>query len=174
MGSLGGSTGDFDDIFYPIVSSFPITVYNHSSTNIFVSINGLLSLDTGDRTYTHQPLPFRSGGLPAYTLFPFWCDLFIYKDTPQGIYYEITGQAPSRSLCVEWYVSRYGDKNQYYHFLVILEEARPNIVAYKYFEALDKGAKCTIGAQGPNSRSSPLLTTEQILTILIRRPAMVL
>ncbi|PTD08070.1 hypothetical protein FCULG_00005582, partial [Fusarium culmorum] len=151
VGSLGGATNDFDDIFYPIVSSFPITIYNHSSTNVFVSINGLMSLDTGDRTYTHQPLPFRSGGLPAYTLLPFWCDLFIYKDTPQGIYYEIVGQAPSRSLCVEWYVSRYGDKDQYYHFLVLFEEARPNIVTYKYFEALDKGVKCTIGAQGPNS-----------------------
>ncbi|RGP77228.1 hypothetical protein FLONG3_4743 [Fusarium longipes] len=151
VGSLGGATSDFDDIFYPIVSSFPITLYGHSSVNVFVSINGLLSLDTGDRTYTHQPLPSRTGGLPAHTLFPFWCDLFIYKDTPQGIYYEITGQAPSRSLYVEWYVSRYGDKNQYYHFLVLLEEARPNIVTYKYFEALDKGARCTIGAQGPNS-----------------------
>ncbi|RGP67597.1 hypothetical protein FSPOR_5784 [Fusarium sporotrichioides] len=151
VGSLGGATNDFDDIFYPIVSSFPVTIYDHSSTNVFVSINGLLSLDTGDRTYTHQPLPFRTGGLPAHTLFPFWCDLFIYKDTPQGIYYEIVGQAPSRSICIEWYVSRYGDKEQYYHFLVLFEEARPNIVTYKYFEALDKGGKCTIGAQGPNS-----------------------
>ncbi|KAM0430375.1 hypothetical protein ACHAQK_010706 [Fusarium lateritium] len=67
-----------------------------------------------------------------------------------GIYYEITGQAPSRTLCVEWYASRYGDSTQYYHFLVILEEARPNLVTHKYLEALDKGAKCTIGAQGPN------------------------
>ncbi|KAI1073247.1 hypothetical protein LB507_010774 [Fusarium sp. FIESC RH6] len=151
VGSLGGAVDDFDDIYYPIISSFPITIYDHSSTNVFVSINGLLSLDSGDPTYTHQPLPSHSGSLPAYTLLPFWCDLFIYKDTPQGIYYEITGQAPSRSLRVEWYVSRYGDKDQYYHFLVILEEARPNIVTYNYFEALDKGVACTIGAQGPNS-----------------------
>ncbi|KAH6960288.1 hypothetical protein DER45DRAFT_627383 [Fusarium avenaceum] len=150
VGSLGGASDNFDDIFYPVVCSFPVTIYGHSSTNIFVSINGLLSLDTGDRSYTYKPLPARDVSLPAYTLLPFWCDLYIYKGTPQGIYYEITGQAPSRSLCVEWYVSRYGDSTQYYHFLVILEEARPNIVTYKYFEALDKGAQCTIGAQGPN------------------------
>ncbi|KAM0342919.1 hypothetical protein ACHAPU_009123 [Fusarium lateritium] len=149
VGSLGGASDNFDDIFYPIVSSFPITLYGHSSTNVFVSINGLLSLDTGDRSYTYKALPYRDGGLPTHTLLPFWCDLYIYKDTPQGIYYEITGQAPSRSLCVEWYVSRYGDSTQYYHFLVILEEARPNIVTYKYFEALDQGSKCTIGSQGP-------------------------
>ncbi|KAM5341288.1 hypothetical protein ACJ41O_014319 [Fusarium nematophilum] len=151
VGSLGGASDNFDDIFYPIVSSFPITIYGHSSTNVFVSINGLFSLDVGDRSYNYQSLPARNSSLPEYTLFPFWCDLYIYKDTPQGIYYEIAGQAPSRTLCIEWYVSRYGDKNQYYHFNMLLEEARPNLVTYKYFEALDKGSKCTIGAQGPSS-----------------------
>ncbi|KAH7161898.1 hypothetical protein EDB81DRAFT_925710 [Dactylonectria macrodidyma] len=151
VGSLGGASDNFDDIFYPIVSSFPITIYGHSSTNVFVSINGLFSLDVGDRSYSYQSLPARNASLPEYTLFPFWCDLYIYKDTPQGIYYEIAGQAPSRTLCIEWYVSRYGDKNQYYHFNMLLEEARPNVVTYKYFEALDKGGKCTIGAQGPNN-----------------------
>ncbi|KAH7142895.1 hypothetical protein B0J13DRAFT_51561 [Dactylonectria estremocensis] len=151
VGSLGGASDNFDDLFYPIVSSFPITIYGHSSTNVFVSINGLFSLDVGDRSYGYQSLPARNSSLPEYTLFPFWCDLYIYKDTPQGIYYEIAGQAPSRTLYIEWYVSRYGDKNQYYHFNMSLEEARPNIVTYKYFEALDKGGKCTIGAQGPNS-----------------------
>ncbi|KAH7231642.1 uncharacterized protein BKA55DRAFT_653623 [Fusarium redolens] len=151
VGSLGGAADNYDDIVYPIVSSFSVTIFGHSSTNVQVSINGLLSLDTGNRIYNYQPLPYRSSDIPPYTLFPFWCDLYIYKDTPQGIYYEIIGQAPSRSLCIEWYVSRYQDRDQYYHFMVILEEARPNLVTYKYFEALDKGAKCTIGAQGPNS-----------------------
>ncbi|KAH7187146.1 hypothetical protein DER44DRAFT_800676 [Fusarium oxysporum] len=151
VGSLGGAADNYDDIVYPIVSSFSVTIFGHSSTNVQVSINGLLSLDTGNRIYSYQPLPYRSSDIPPYTLFPFWCDLYIYKDTPQGIYYEIIGQAPSRSLCIEWYVSRYQHRDQYYHFMVILEEARPNLVTYKYFEALDKGAKCTIGAQGPNS-----------------------
>ncbi|KAH6889666.1 hypothetical protein B0T10DRAFT_561255 [Thelonectria olida] len=151
VGSLGGASDNFDDIFYPIVSSFPITLYGHSSTQVFVNINGTFTLDRGDASYTYQPLPCRNMNLPDYTLFPFWCDLYIYKDTPQGIYYEIAGQAPSRTLCVEWYVSRYGDQTQYYHFNMLLEEARPNIVTYKYYEALDKGGACTIGAQGPNS-----------------------
>ncbi|KAF4439144.1 hypothetical protein FACUT_4381 [Fusarium acutatum] len=151
VGSLAGAADNYDDIVYPVVCSFPVTIYGHSSTNVFVSINGLFSLDQGNRIWTYQPLPYRTNEIPPYTLFPFWCDLFIYKDTPQGIYYEIVGEAPSRSLCIEWYVSRYQDKDQYYHFMLILEEARPNIVTYKYFEALDKGAKCTIGAQGPNS-----------------------
>ncbi|KAM0326052.1 hypothetical protein ACHAPQ_007830 [Fusarium lateritium] len=128
VGSLGGASDNFDDICYPILCSFPVTIYGHSSTNVFVSINGLLSLDAGDRSYSYN--------------------LSLVETL--GIYYEITGQAPSRTLCVEWYASRYGDSTQYYHFLVILEEARPNLVTHKYLEALDKGAKCTIGAQGPN------------------------
>ncbi|KAI5463870.1 hypothetical protein BGZ63DRAFT_382475 [Mariannaea sp. PMI_226] len=151
IGSLGGAADNYDDKFYPIVCSFPVTIYGHSSTQVFVNINGTLTLDVGDASYGYQPLPFRNGSLPQYTLLPFWCDLYIYKDTPQGIYYEISGQAPTRTLCVEWYVSRYRDPNQYYHFNVTLEEARPNIAVYKYFEALDKGGACTIGAQGPDS-----------------------
>ncbi|KAM0230531.1 hypothetical protein ACHAP5_011342, partial [Fusarium lateritium] len=150
VGSLGGASDDFVNIFYPVVCSLPVTIYGHSSTNIFVSIDGLLSLDAGDQLYSYQPLPCRNASLPTRTLLPFWCDLYIYKGTPQDIYHEVTGQAPSRSLCVEWYVSRYEDSTQYYHFLVILEDARPNLVTFRYFEALDKGAKCTIGAQGPN------------------------
>ncbi|KAL5617784.1 hypothetical protein FOVSG1_000006 [Fusarium oxysporum f. sp. vasinfectum] len=35
--------------------------------------------------------------------------------------------------------------------MVILEEVRPNLLMYKYFKALDKGAKCTIGARDPKS-----------------------
>ncbi|KAK7429057.1 hypothetical protein QQZ08_004464 [Neonectria magnoliae] len=151
VGSLGGAADNYDDIAYPLESTFPITLYGHSSTKVFVSINGVFSLDRGDSSYNYGPLPDRSKGLPDYVLLPFWCDLYIYKGTPQGIYYEAAGEAPSRTLCVEWYVSRYRDKDQYYHFNLLLEEARPNVVTYKFYEALDKGASCTIGAQGPNS-----------------------
>ncbi|KPM45732.1 hypothetical protein AK830_g760 [Neonectria ditissima] len=151
VGSLGGASDNFDDIAYPLESTFPITLYGYSSTKAFVSINGVFSLDRGDANFNYVPLPARDKGLPDYVLFPFWCDLYIYKDTPQGIYYEPAGEAPSRTLCVEWYVSRYRDRDQYYHFNMLLEEAKPNVVTYKFYEALDKGASCTIGAQGPNS-----------------------
>ncbi|KAH8706196.1 hypothetical protein BGZ61DRAFT_516912 [Ilyonectria robusta] len=151
VGSLSGASDDFDDIFYPLEAPFPVTIYGHSSTQVFVSINGVFSLDRGDAIFRYEALPCRNRNLPEYSLFPFWCDLFIYKGTPQGIYYEAAGEAPSRTFCVEWYVSRYQDKDQYYHFNMLLEEARPNVVTYKFYEALDRGGACTIGAQGPDS-----------------------
>jgi hypothetical protein len=79
--------------------------------------------------------------------------LYIYKNTPQGVYYEETGSKPNRKLEVEWYVSRYHSPEQYYHFSVVIEESKPNLATFKYFEALDKGRKCTIGIQGPKSES---------------------
>ena len=62
---------------------------------------------------------------PTYALLPFWADLYIYEGTPQGIYYEVAGDAPNRTLTVEWYVSRYQNRDQYYHFSMKVEEARP-------------------------------------------------
>ncbi len=69
------------------------------------------------------------------------------------MYYEETGSKPNRKLEVEWYVSRYHSPEQYYHFSVVIEESKPNLATFKYFEALDKGRKCTIGIQGPKSES---------------------
>jgi predicted nucleic acid-binding Zn-ribbon protein len=150
-GSLGGAPDNIDDTYWPLELPFAVTIFGHASTKVFVTSNGLLSLDAGTSAYTHRQLPFRSSDLPAYTLLPFWADLYIYKDTPQGIYYEIAGDAPARTLTVEWYVSRYQNKEQYYHFSLTLYENQPNVVTYKFFEALDQGGACTIGAQGPDS-----------------------
>lgn len=100
--------------------------------------------------YSYKPADAANTGLPTYALLPFWADLYIYKDTPQGIYYEAAGEAPGRTLTVEWYVSRYQNRDQYYHFNMTLEEARPNIVTYRYYEALDQGGACMIGAVGPS------------------------
>ena len=53
VSSLSGAVNNFDDIFYLIISSFPITIYDHSSINVFVSINGLFSLDIGNCSYNY-------------------------------------------------------------------------------------------------------------------------
>jgi hypothetical protein len=121
---------------------------------LYISTNGLFTLDRASDKYAYQKFPYRgwiTQPLPDHVLAPFWADLYIYKGTPQGIYYEETGKAPNRKLEVEWYVSRYSNAKQYYHFTLTVEEAKPNMATFKYFEALDKGGKCTIGIQGPKS-----------------------
>ncbi|KAI1125335.1 hypothetical protein F5Y10DRAFT_284396 [Nemania abortiva] len=153
MGALSGAPEKIDDVFKELDLSFAVTLYGHSSAKIWVSDNGMLCLDKGTDAYTNRTgksLPSREN-IPPYSMFPFWTDLMISQGKPHGIYYEVVGEAPNRSLTVEWYVTRYGQEDQYFHFNLLLEEARPGVVTYKYYDAVDKGAQCTIGVQGPNA-----------------------
>ncbi|KAF4634236.1 hypothetical protein G7Y89_g3875 [Cudoniella acicularis] len=150
-GSLTGALTKIDDVFFQLDLPFAVTLYGHASTKIFVTDNGMLCLDKGTDAVNHrigQVLPSRDG-IPPYSLFPFWTDLMICEGKPHGIYYEIVGETGARTLTVEWYVTRYGQEDQYFHFNLLLEEARPNVVTFKYYDAVDKGAQCTIGVQGP-------------------------
>lgn len=104
---------------------------------------------------TGQRLPYRDG-IPDYSILPFWTDLLIVEGKPHGVYYEVTGQAPNRVVVIEWYVTRYSQESQYFHFNVKLEEAKPGIVEVKYYEAVDKGSQCSIGVQGPSSELNPI------------------
>jgi len=159
VGSLKGAPRDVDDETFYINCSFDVTLFNARSNEVYVSSNGLFTLKKRATDFNYEPFPHRvgllgglfGGGFPDYVLAPFWADLYIYKGTPQGVYYEETGVKPKRKLEVEWYVSRYHSPSQYYHFSLVVEEAKPNIATFKYFEALDKGGKCTIGVQGPHS-----------------------
>jgi len=155
VGSLKGAPRDVDDETFYINCSFPVMLFGTASNRIYISVNGLLTLDHASTEYKYQKLPYRGGifsrGLPSHVLAPFWADLYIYKNTPQGVYYEETGSEPNRKLEVEWYVSRYHSPEQYYHFSLVIEESKPNLATFKYFKAMDKGGKCTIGIQGPKT-----------------------
>jgi hypothetical protein len=78
---------------------------------------------------------------------------------PHGIYYEIEGSAPKRLLKIEYYVTRYHVMEYYFHFLVILEEARPNIVTFRYYDVPDNGRMGTVGVQGPDSEFPSLISS---------------
>jgi hypothetical protein len=143
-----------DDKFFQLPDlPFDVALYDHSSKKVFVTDNGMICLDQGTDEQAQarregQLLPSRDG-IPPYSLFPFWTDLVILKGKPHGIFYKIVGETGARSLTVEWYITRYKQETQYFHFSVLLQEARPNVVTFKYYDAVDKGAKCTIGVQGP-------------------------
>ncbi|GFF29420.1 putative acetyl-hydrolase LipR [Aspergillus udagawae] len=151
VGSLRGAVENIDDRWYPLELPFAVSLFNHSTNNIFVTDNGILSLDSAGGTNreqrTGQVLPFYDQ-IPAYSMFPFWTDLKICEGKPHGIYYEIVGEPGSRSLTVEWYVTRFSKEDQYFHFNLRIDEAHPNTVTYQYYDAVDKGAECTIGVQG--------------------------
>jgi hypothetical protein len=92
--------------------------------------------------------------VPPYTLFPFWMDLYIAQGKPHGIFFEISGAEGTRTLTVEWLVTTpHKELEHNYHFTVQLEESKPNIVIFKYYDTLDNGETCTIGVQGKGESS---------------------
>lgn len=78
---------------------------------------------------------------------PFWADLFITDCTPQGIYYEVDGDAPNRELTFEYYTSKYDEGAEFFHFLVKFQENDPNAFTINYLDVSDLGTSATVGAQ---------------------------
>lgn len=143
-----------DDVFYKLEVPFPLSLYGHTSSVLWISDNGMLCFDRNTDARRHrngQPLPYRDD-IPGHSIFPLWTDLLIVEGKPHGIYYEIIGQAPLRSLTVEWYVTRYAQEDQYFHFNVKFEEKEPGVVEFKYFDVVDQGAQSTVGVQGPSGK----------------------
>lgn len=160
--SNGLATAYADDLpTYAVTLPFAVQLYGTTTNVVHISVNGWLSL-TSDVDYDEIPsqLPVDSPNedfdLPDTCFLPFWNDLFIYKDTPQGLYYEIDGQAPNRTVSFEWYVDLYGNPRHYNHFLATYHEAVPNSIVYNYIQVdpakpgdIGFGSfYATVGAQG--------------------------
>jgi hypothetical protein len=109
----------------------------------------MFCLDRGTHEHEYRPLPCRDG-IPPYTLFPFWADLRIIQGKPHGIFHETLGEAPRRSLTIEWYLTRFKHEG-HYHFKIHFQEERPNVVSFAYYNVPDQGSECTVGIQGPMS-----------------------
>ncbi|KAL4784473.1 hypothetical protein BJX76DRAFT_347822 [Aspergillus varians] len=154
VGSLSGAEKDVDDEAFNLDLPFPIVIYGHSTSVLSINDNGMICLDQAptqsiQSVRTGQPLPYHNG-LAPYSIFPLWTDLKIAKGQPHGIYWDVEGTAPNRKLIIEYYVTRYHMESQYFHFLVILEESRPNVVSFKYYDVQDRGQEGTVGVQGPD------------------------
>jgi hypothetical protein len=116
-GSLRGASTRIDDKFWEVNVPFPVSIYNHRSTKLFVSDNGMVCLDQGTDASAKrlgQQLPHREN-IPPYSLFPYWTDLLIAQGKPHGIFWEATGTSPNRSLAIEWYVTRYNQEGVNFH-----------------------------------------------------------
>lgn len=156
IGVVGGvSPSNYDDLAFPLNLPFPVTLYNQSSANLAVSVNGWVGIIGNGGDYNNFPLP--SYGSLADTAFAvLWDDLYIYSGTEQGIYYQIDGQAPTRTLTIEWYTSHYQAPSEYYHFAMTYHEASPNGVTYDYFQVSDLGGSATVGSQSQTGQFNHL------------------
>ncbi|OIW26518.1 hypothetical protein CONLIGDRAFT_476211 [Coniochaeta ligniaria NRRL 30616] len=176
VSEFNGQTSPYniDDTFYKVSLPFPISIYGVSSADVFVAINGLIFVQdptgpvvTADTSaadaskqvgYTNGPFPqycpgftgsyWCSSALPYYTVAPFWDDLYIYANTLQGLYYEVDGMAPHRSVTFEWYTSHYQAPTEYYHFTITFSEASPGAWTAAYYQISDSGSSASVGLQG--------------------------
>ncbi|CAD0109424.1 unnamed protein product [Aureobasidium uvarum] len=142
VGDVNGAPYDVDDNSYAVVLPVDITLFGESGVNVQLSVNGFINL----------------GSVTAYG---FYEDLYIYKGTQQGIYYEVSGSAPHRQTVFEFYVSSYGDSTQYYHFLMKFAEDKPNIVTYQYLSVSDKGQYAAVGVRSTNLNQATMLSSPQ-------------
>ncbi|THV78875.1 hypothetical protein D6D29_07325 [Aureobasidium pullulans] len=145
IGSLSGSPGSYDDLYYHLDLPFPIGAFGKTSSSIWLEINGCVSLNTGFGTYSNTVLP--NTVIADTTLLGYWDDLYIYQGTQQGIYYDITGEVGSRVLQFEFYTSAFQRRTEYFHFIMTFYENQVGLVKYKYFDISYNGLSATVGAQ---------------------------
>ncbi len=101
-----------DDAVVSFAVPFAFSVYGTSvasGQNIRLSTNGQARIETAGSTtstLTNAALPSGATGLPtaAPVLFPYWDDLDMRTTITSGggIYSEVTGTAPNRTLKLEW------------------------------------------------------------------------
>ncbi|KAK3370931.1 hypothetical protein B0T24DRAFT_667707 [Lasiosphaeria ovina] len=163
MGDPASAPDNVDDVYKRVSLPFDVSLFESTTTRtIWISDNGIISIEgvsPESKYYTHdlaqkykdaRRLPFNAAAdFSKHALFPLWADLLICKGSKHGVFYQVSGEAPARTLTVEWLVTQYGATQDYYHFSVTLYEARRGVATFKY-NAVDgdAGSKCTVGAQG--------------------------
>lgn len=109
-----------------------------------------MAISSLTNAYSNQPLP--QYAVAAMGVFACWDDLFIFKGTPQGIFYGLdNGAVGSRGTTFEFYEAQYQGSTLYYHFLVSFWENLPNIVTIDYLNMTNSGSGATVGIQNNQS-----------------------
>lgn len=148
----GVATSSYDDVWFPVSLPFNISLFNVSTSDVLVGINGWVSVSgDGYYNYVNTPLPV---AVPADDAFiAYWSDLFVYQGTQQGLYYSVYGENGTQRVAFEWYTSTYGDSSGYYHFIATMQEEVPGRVTYDYYEitarpgTTNNGKLGTVGVQ---------------------------
>ncbi|KAK6337880.1 hypothetical protein TWF696_001358 [Orbilia brochopaga] len=150
---VNGSAANYDDVWTTLSLPFPINLYDVTTSVIYLSINGFISLDQPPSTsFINSALPVPQGltdanFLPDTSFCALWDDLYIYAGTQQGIFYQVDGDAPNRTVTFEYYTSAYQRSSEFYHFLMRYDEATPGIITFQYLQVSNGGVSATIGAQ---------------------------
>ncbi|KAK6513564.1 hypothetical protein TWF506_008003 [Arthrobotrys conoides] len=168
--SITGSPEYYDNNWANVTLPFPISFYGVNYSNLWVSINGILSPgpeqiqypDTSSAIQNHIPVDSIAVGagqerpdlpwVPEKALFALWQDLFV-ENAPialHAVWTTTSGSAPSRIITFSWKVSSEGVVGGQIvepEFSVSFREARPYIARIEYTDVADKGINAVIGIQ---------------------------
>ncbi|KAF3910769.1 hypothetical protein ABW20_dc0100959 [Dactylellina cionopaga] len=182
--AINGSPDYYQDEWASVTLPFPITIYSTTASTIWVSVNGVISLDPppGSGSFINSALPHNPSTPPpppysaadawlgTNAIAPLWMDLAIEYTLHLGIWYTVTGTSPSRTLTIGWQVEPQNAISGFlffYIFDVVYEEANPGIVKFEYITLPDGGVSATIGAQSYPSglQHSGYLNAGDIVTV---------
>jgi hypothetical protein len=145
---FAGSEGViYDDDYRTVEAPFPVGVFGSSSSTVYVSTNGILSLGSGAIAFTNKELP--TTAVPSISIMPYWDDLFILNDQicGAGITYDVYETSRGQTFTVEYYLSSGGGAGLSEHFTVSLYEDSPGLVRYVYYKTSQHGNSATVGLQ---------------------------
>ncbi|KAF5632415.1 uncharacterized protein FTJAE_7525 [Fusarium tjaetaba] len=135
-----------DDGNQGFTAPFPIGVFGSSSTSVFVSPNGLLSLDTGSNAYGNYALP--RSNIPAVSILPYWDDQYFRRDVCNtGVFYDVYETDRGQTLTVEWFVGSNSDTGFNEHYTASFYQDYPGLVRFEYYTTTRHGSGATIGVQ---------------------------
>ncbi|KAH7242677.1 hypothetical protein BKA59DRAFT_481179 [Fusarium tricinctum] len=141
-----GADDDYDSVTLP----FPVGIFGSSSSTVYASTNGFLSLDSGSAAYENKQLPTTNA--PPISIMPYWTDLHVPSNTVcgTGIAYEVHETSKGQTFTVEYYIGTPGTSPSSEHFTVSLYKDYPGLVRYVYYKTSGHGQFATVGLQNGN------------------------
>ncbi|KAM0230507.1 hypothetical protein ACHAPO_009272 [Fusarium lateritium] len=137
---------DLDDQYRIVVVPFDVGVFGASSSTVYVSVNGLITLGRGPN-HAHLNAALPAQNIPEVAILPYWDDLYVAGGyCGIGISYEVIDTPRGRAFTVEYYVGGNGNPVGD-HFTVSMFEDYPGIVRYAYYKTSRHGSSATVGAQ---------------------------
>lgn len=141
------SDNNYDDQFKSVTPPFPIGVFGVSSTSVYVSTNGVVSLNDGAFSYNNGQLP--SENIPSIAILPYWDDLIVRTGACNtGIWYDVYETDRGNTFTIEWQLGSIGfGAATGEHFSASFYEDFPGLVRFEYYETTKHGSSATVGVQ---------------------------
>ena len=143
-----------DSYFFPVNLPFSFNFYGQDHTQVAVASNGTLYFQNAYLGLNNRPIPSSTGYIPQVFIAVYWDDL--NPSAGGQIYYQILGQAPDRTLVVQWQdVPHYGNPSDTVTAQAVLFEATNSILVQYLDPSGEAGSGATEGIQGdPNPNTN--------------------